>query len=181
MAGREPEPTLDSISFAIEDYKCPILTAVNWGWFGLRLSYWQPCPVKAWFNFCVGKCDTLHRLTYRGKTTGLSSKPARWSADTWFGQLLIHLHTDGLYNWQASVNICARSNVTLDIGLHVVGVRTVGVRTLRHNQIFSDGLFTKFAYPWCFALCARESYAKMKRVKTDKPRMVVFSGLIQPH
>ena len=29
MAGREPEPTLDSISFAIEVYKCPILTAVN--------------------------------------------------------------------------------------------------------------------------------------------------------
>ena len=25
--------------------------------------------------------------------------------------------------------------MTLDIGLHVVGVRTAGVRTLRHNQI----------------------------------------------
>ena len=29
--------------------------------------------------------------------------------------------------------------MTLDTGLHVVGVRTVGVRTPRHNQIFSDG------------------------------------------
>ena len=24
-------------------------------------------------------------------------------------------------------------------------------RTLRYNQIFSDGWFTKFSYPWCFA------------------------------
>ena len=24
-----------------------------------------------------------------------------------------------------------------------------GGRTLRHNQIFSDGQFTKFSYPWC--------------------------------
>ena len=31
------------------------------------------------------------------------------------------------------------TTVTLDIGLHVVGVRTIGVRTLRHHQIFSDG------------------------------------------
>ena len=31
-------------------------------------------------------------------------------------------------------------------------------RTLRHNQIFSDGCFTKFYYPWCSAgaLCAPE-------------------------
>ena len=50
------------------------------------------------------------------------------------------------------------TSVTLDIGLHVVGVRTVGVRTLRHNQIFSDGQFTKFSYSWCSAgaLRARE-------------------------
>ena len=40
---------------------------------------------------------------------------------------------------KAIVDIWARANVTLDIGLHVVGVRTVGVRRLRHNQIFSDG------------------------------------------
>ena len=39
-----------------------------------------------------------------------------------------------------------------------------GGRTLRHNQIFSDGKFTKFSYPWCSAtraLCAHESSAKM--------------------
>ena len=51
-------------------------------------------------------------------------------------QLSIHSHTDGLHNWQASVDIWERSNVTLDIGLHVMGARTVGVRTLRHDQIF---------------------------------------------
>ena len=27
-----------------------------------------------------------------------------------------------------------------------------GGRTLRHNQIFSDGYFTKFCYPWCSAI-----------------------------
>ena len=32
---------------------------------------------------------------------------------------------DGLYNGQASVNICARSNVTFVIGLHVVEVQRV--------------------------------------------------------
>ena len=26
-----------------------------------------------------------------------------------------------------------------------------GGGTLRHNQIFSDGQFTKFSYPWCSA------------------------------
>ena len=60
------------------------------------------------------------------------------SADVWCWQLSIHPHKGGLHNWEASVNIWAKSYVTLDIGLHVVGVRTV-VRTLRHNQIFSDG------------------------------------------
>ena len=54
----------------------------------------------------------------------------------WFWQLSTQPHTNGLHNWQASVNIRARSNVTLDIALHVVGVQTVGVRTLRHNQTF---------------------------------------------
>ena len=46
----------------------------------------------------------------------------------------------------------------LGICLHVVGVRTV-VRTLRHNQTFSGGYFTKFSYPWCSygALRARAS------------------------
>ena len=40
--------------------------------------------------------------------------------------------------------------MTFDIGLHEVCVRTGG-RTLRHNQIFWDGWFTKFSYPWCSA------------------------------
>ena len=46
---------------------------------------------------------------------------------------------DDLRNRQANVNIWARFYVTLDIGLHAVGVRTVGVRTLRHDQLYSDG------------------------------------------
>ena len=49
--------------------------------------------------------------------------------------------SNGLKNWQSSVSICARTNVKLDIFLHVVGVRTrtVGVGTPRNNQIISDG------------------------------------------
>ena len=39
--------------------------------------------------------------------------------------------------------LSCQNNLTFGIGLHVVGVRTV-VRTLPHNQILSDGWFTKF-------------------------------------
>ena len=35
-------------------------------------------------------------------------------------------------------------------------------RTLRHNQIFWDGRFTKFSYPWCSA--AELRYYKLKLV-----------------
>ena len=37
-------------------------------------------------------------------------------------------------------------------------------RTLRHNQIFSDGWFTKFSYPWCSAGALR---APELRYNTD--------------
>ena len=30
------------------------------------------------FHFYVGKCDILYQLICRGKTTDLSSEPARW-------------------------------------------------------------------------------------------------------
>ena len=49
-------------------------------------------------------------------------------------QLSIYLHTVGLHNWQASVNIFARPYVIFDIGLNVAGVRAGG-STLHHNQI----------------------------------------------
>ena len=39
--------------------------------------------------------------------------------------------------------LSCQNNLTFGIGLHVLGVRTV-VRTLPHNQILSDGWFTKF-------------------------------------
>ena len=104
--------------------------------FKLLASDWPPCPVKAYFYFYVGKCDILHQLTYGGKMTSFSSQPEGWSADAWFWQLSIHRDTNGLYNWKASVNICARSNVTFDIGLHVVGVWKVCVHRLCDNQIF---------------------------------------------
>ena len=32
-------------------------------------------------HFYVGKCDILYQLICRGKTTGLSSEPAKWSCD----------------------------------------------------------------------------------------------------
>ena len=41
--------------------------------------------------------------------------------------------------------------MTFDIGSNVCTGERAGGRTLRHNQIFSDGQFTKFCYPWCSA------------------------------
>ena len=43
-------------------------------------------------------------------------------------------------------------------------------RSLRHNQIFSDGWFTKFYYPWCSAgaLPAPELRYKNKKNKDEK-------------
>ena len=41
--------------------------------------------------------------------------------------------------------------MTFDIGSNVCTGGGAGGRTLRHNQIFSDGQFTKICYPWCSA------------------------------
>ena len=43
-------------------------------------------------------------------------------------------------------------------------------RTLRHNQIFSDGWFTKFSYPWCSAGALR---ALELRYNSTPPRYFV--------
>ena len=43
-------------------------------------------------------------------------------------------------------------------------------RTLRHNQIFSDGWFTKFSYPWCSAGALR---APELRYNSTPPRYFV--------
>ena len=62
-------------------------------------------------------------------------------------QLPIHLHTDGLYN-DRLVSICARSHVTLDIGLHLVYV-WAGVRWCWPNFLectFEWGMFFIFAF-----------------------------------
>ena len=107
----------------------------------ITLNYWQPCPGKVYFHKYFGKCVILHHL-YVGQNDWFliyACKIVMWhlSADVWFGQLSIHPHMDGLHNWQTKVNIWARSNVTLDVCLHVVSVRTI-VRTLRRNQISSS-------------------------------------------
>ena len=59
------------------------------------------------------------------------------------------------------VTLC-KIYLTFYIGLHDVCVR-VGGRTLRHNQIFSDGKFTKFSYPWCSAARASRARAPLKK------------------
>ena len=77
--------------------------------------------------------DILHRLTCRGKTTSLSSEPAGRSCDgcqrmpNW--QLSIHLRTNGLYNGHGSVNSCAGSIMTFDIGLGTVFRAYADVKT----------------------------------------------------
>ena len=56
----------------------------------------------------ISKCDILYQLICRGKTTGLSSEPARWSCDNCqrmsdFDSCQSNrTHTDGLQNWKAS-------------------------------------------------------------------------------
>ena len=63
----------------------------------------------------------------------------------------VNTDTDGLYDWKAS-------QVVEDLLWHLTSAymkcvhRWAGGRTLRHNQIFSDGYFTKFCYPWCSAI-----------------------------
>ena len=39
-------------------------------------------------------------------------------------------------------------------------------RTLRHNQIFSDGWFTKFSDPWCSAGALRAPERRYKNIQT---------------
>ena len=54
----------------------------------------------------------LYQLICRGKTTGLSSDPARWSCDNcqpisdFDSYQSSHTHTGGLHNWQGSVKLC---------------------------------------------------------------------------
>ena len=84
-------------------------------------------------SFFVCKCDILHQLTC------LSSEAARLSCDNcqrmsdFDSCQFICIRMSYITGTLAS--ICARSNGTFDIGLHVVCVRAGG-RTLRHNQIF---------------------------------------------
>ena len=78
-----------------------------------------------------------------GKTTGLSSEPARWSCDNCqrmsdFDSCQSNrTHMDGLQNWKTS-QVVQELLWHLTLGLHELCVR-VGGRKLRHNQIFSDG------------------------------------------
>ena len=87
------------ISFAIVVCKCPILTVVNWAWFGLHLTlnYLQLNDIRAqWkckFLFFVGKCDILHQLTYIGKKQlDFHLSPGDVMDARRFWELSIHLH-----------------------------------------------------------------------------------------
>ena len=72
------------------------------------------------FHFYVGKCDIFYQLICRGKTTGLSSEPARWLCD--YCQRLSDFDSCQfiLIRMAFKVLISPGSNVTLDISLHEV-------------------------------------------------------------
>ena len=75
---------------------------------------------------------------------------------------------------------CAIYNILLPrMGWHLIPFpppQRVYGRTLRHNQIFSDGWFTKFSYPWCsVARFARRSSAiicNRQRQKINHPVII---------
>ena len=69
----------------------------------------------------------LYQLIYMGKSTGLSSEPARWSCDYCQRMSDFDICQFILIRMAYKVLISPRSNVTFDISLHEVCVR-VGVR-----------------------------------------------------
>ena len=86
----------------------------------------------------IGRCDILYQLVCRGKRTGLSSEPTRWSCDNcqrmsdFESCQSNHTHTDGQHNWQASVKLC---KIYCDIWHQLIWGVCTGGRTLRHKQI----------------------------------------------
>ena len=58
---------------------------------------------------------------------------------------------DGLHNWKANQVVQYLLWYLTSAYMKCV-CGWAGGRTLRQNQIFSDGLFTKFCYPWCSAI-----------------------------
>ena len=77
------------------------------------------------------------------------------------------------------VSICARSNATFDISLYEVDVRSAFGRRLRHNQIFSDGWFTKFSYPWCSAALASRARELYYHVGGEKRMFTIQRSFVQ--
>ena len=75
----------------------------------ITLNDCQPTDSLARRSFVfMLKCDILYQLICRGKTTDLSSEPARWSCDNCQGMSDFEscqsnrTHTDGVHNWKAS-------------------------------------------------------------------------------
>ena len=77
------------------------------------------------------------------------------------------------------VSICARSNATFDISLYEVDVRSAFGRRLRHNQIFSDGWFTKFSYPWCSAALASRARELYYHVGGEKRMFTIQRSFVR--
>ena len=104
--------------------KCPILTSVNWPWFGWRttLNYWRPTDsparLKRCFILMFVSVTNYIGLHVGAKLPVFHLSPRYGQVIFVSGCLLLNLYSS--YNWQVRVNTCARSNVTFDIGLHVV-------------------------------------------------------------
>ena len=90
---------------------------------------------------------TYYISLYVEKTTYLSYEPARWSCD--YCQRMSDFDSCQfiLIRMAYKVLISPRCDSWHQLTWSVC----TGGRTLRHNQIFSDGWFTKFSYPWCSA------------------------------
>ena len=116
MTGRVSEPTLLVLWYWSADVPAcqlsidlDLVCAYN---FKLLTTDWQPCRCEIVVSFYVGKRVIFHRPTCKGKKTGLSSEVANVSCDIcqrmpdWQLPISTHPYTDGLYNRQASVNLC---------------------------------------------------------------------------
>ena len=120
--------------------KCPILTSVNWAWFGWRatLNYWRPTDsparLKRCFILMFVSVTNYIGLHVGAKLPVFHLSPRYGQVIFVSGCLLFNLYSS--YNWQVRVNICARSNVTFDIGSHVVMYGRAGVAYVGYVELF---------------------------------------------
>ena len=131
---------------------------------------WQPWWKRSFISFSfLCWCDILYQLICRGKTTGLSSEPARWSCGNCqrmsdFDSCQSNrTHTDGLHNWKAS-------QVVQDLLWHltsaymkcVYGWADVRYVITKFSRMDSLPNFLTYGAPQACASCMRELRYKLE-------------------